>query len=71
MEDLNSLFSFKIINECKLCKSSLIENDESMKKAINMSLNLPLSGISTCGVCAKKYLHMKKLNNTFKREINS
>ena len=42
MDDLNSLFSFKIINECKLYKSSLIENDESMKKADSMSLNLPL-----------------------------
>ena len=63
------LFSFKFTKKCVFCNNNLFQIDDRSNGAIYKNLNLPLSGISTCGMCAKKYQDIKKLSNTFNREI--
>lgn len=69
MNKIETLFTFKSINNCKMCGISLFDSDIKLRTAIYTTLNLPINGIPACGRCSKKYIDLKKINNIFNREI--
>ena len=69
MDKIETLFTFKSINNCKICGMSLFESDIKLRSVIYTSLNLSINGMPTCGRCAEKYINLKRINNIFNREV--